>query len=1167
MNDLNNTPFQRRKKTETIKDIVKTVNGVIPDANGNIVFNGGDAVNVGDITQLPTADKTNIVNALKEQNTKLAGKANQSDLNTISTNLTAKADKIHTHTELHTHLNKIQLDKLGEDSQGKLTYNGSLITWSNTDGTTINDASTTSTTETWSSNKINVEIGKKSNTSHIHSISDVTNLQTSLDNKSIIGHKHTLLDLSDVDVSNKANGNVITYDSASSKFKSLPLPSGSGSGATNLDGLTDVDISTTTPLEGDILTFKSGMWKSGTAPVISSGTTYTIELSRWGITLGIPNKPYVDAHYNAADANIQGINNAIVWAYNNGFRYIIMPKGDYALCYPREIVIKQKNLTFDLNGSTFKVIYDSDSKSPFDPRVGANDYYAYPSASLPGISFNLEAAYNSHIINGKIIGCKADRSFSNPKEREQEWTVGIQLSKSTSFCSVRNCDISHYMADAIAFENSAFGEYAEFGLGLTVNDLDKTTGAVIASTNTTLISDFIPIPTNTTYPSYNSFLITGFGFTRTTGLITKDFGVYFYRADNTFIGALHEKKIYAPVTIPPGATKYRFVFYNETVLNRTSTAMSIHLKFGLTPHHNIIERNEIYGCYRGGIQPGGNDNIIQDNIIHDIGTSFLDGKPIFYDPTRYAINQEDAYGDSTVIRNNLIYDCFTGILCGSYNALIENNRIYNCLYNAMGLYTMMKGVIRGNYIYKCGGNITLMGGHFSTTHVEISSNTFVGAGMNWGSGTEYRVNAHDNTFIDPTNNIDLFNEDIHSFKNNHFKFNKYHTTIVSIIVNRMDGCTFEYMGTGQKDITLVTKEMVCGVFNSMNLRMNTRNQTSKREKIKIRDCKFNNSIVMNEVTGVKQKTIDIRESELKDSVLKVANLNVIGEYPTILVKNSDISTKTGTYLFESSINTSAGYGIIELEKCNIDISNADFLYFIKNGYTVVTKTSTLAIKKSNVNYSGTGKLALNYYSHKNTMVNFISAENRFYNITLPAPDIDKLITYDPDNFSESKPSSGYFFVGQTKDSAFPVSGGYKGWICLTSGEACEAQWSTNLPVTTGYRIYNGTLVYEALNDGKTSNNAPTFPTGVDSVIQDKNGMTPWVSSTNFTVGALIVPSVSNNFYYECTTSGTSGATEPSWTASSGSTTSDGNVVWTARKIVTWKNIGTKAILNPYGLIS
>ena len=107
---------------------------------------------------------------------------------------------------------------------------------------------------------------------------------------------------------------------------------------------------------------------------------YLIELDKWNIKQGLPTKPYTDADYIIADTNIQGINNAIQFAYNNGHTSIVLPRGEYALCYPREIMMIS-NMTFDLNGSTLKVIYDSDRKSPFDNRT-TSDYYNFKGNSI-----------------------------------------------------------------------------------------------------------------------------------------------------------------------------------------------------------------------------------------------------------------------------------------------------------------------------------------------------------------------------------------------------------------------------------------------------------------------------------------------------------------------------------------------------------------------------------------------------------------------------------------------------------------------------------------------------------------------------------------------------------------------------------------------------------------
>lgn len=60
--------------------------------------------------------------------------------------------------------------------------------------------------------------------------------------------------------------------------------------------------------------------------------------------------------------------------------------------------------------------------------------------------------------------------------------------------------------------------------------------------------------------------------------------------------------------------------------------------------------------------------------------------------------------------------------------------------------------------------------------------------------------------------------------------------------------------------------------------------------------------------------------------------------------------------------------------------------------------------------------------------------------------------------------------------------------------------------------------------------------------------TAWAALTSKTTSNTVYPTTENGFYYNCTTAGTTAASEPTWPTVSGSTVTDGTVVWTA---VTW----------------
>ena len=58
------------------------------------------------------------------------------------------------------------------------------------------------------------------------------------------------------------------------------------------------------------------------------------------------------------------------------------------------------------------------------------------------------------------------------------------------------------------------------------------------------------------------------------------------------------------------------------------------------------------------------------------------------------------------------------------------------------------------------------------------------------------------------------------------------------------------------------------------------------------------------------------------------------------------------------------------------------------------------------------------------------------------------------------------------------------------------------------------------------------------------GITIWAASKSYVLNQSIGPTTPNGHRYVCTTAGTSGSTEPTWTTGSGDTVADGSVVWT-----------------------
>jgi hypothetical protein len=887
------------------------------------------------------------------------------------------------------------------------------------------------------------------------------------------------------------------YDSATEKIKPSALPAGfeGPPGPAGPQGLTGPigPQGLTGPVGPQGLKGETGptgpIGPTGPSGNAMSGITYIIETGRWGITTGIPVKPYVNEDYIRADTNIQGFNSAIQWATENGYSHIILPKGTYPICYPRTIMITQSNITVDFNGSTLKVIYDSDRKSPFDTRTGVTDFYNFPgkfSNGQDGVSIKLQGVTNSHIKNLVLIGCKDDRSFNTTAEASIEWTYGIQVIRGSSFSSVRNCKVSSYMGDAISFDSTSFQDYAEFGLGLTVNDIDRKTGTIIPATGKTLVTQMLNLATT----EYDSFLIGGSGYSRQTAINTKEVDVFYYAADNTYLGRYEYKKIYTPISIPPGAKKFRFLFNNETI---TTKNMQISLKFGLTPHHNIIEYCEVYNIHRGGITLGGNYNVIQNCILHD-GTGMLDRKPIFTDPTRYGINQEDSYGDNCIIRNNLFYNLGHGILAGCYTLEIHNNHFYNLGGIGINLYSLHAANVKENYLYRCQTGIGLMTAHLQNAHVNIENNTIAFTNSTGLSGEGYDVYFHRNTIIDP-GVFFMPDDDKFICQNNHFQWTDSYAGIPTITVNRVEDCTFEGLTT-QRDVNFRVYEINNTVMTNMNLRIETRNQKTVAEKVIFTDCRFRKCLLNNHVFATKQRTAIFNKCKLSDSVVKIGNINTPGESPITKLSNCELFITMNTYLFQTEFNT--GYGWIEADRCRIQISNSSFLYLLTNVFSVAG-TNSIFLKNTEIVYSGAGRLSLAYYNatNKKAVKTFSSAKNVFTNINLPIGEVGIYIDYDPSEEGTASPSSGRWFRNQTYGNASPVAGGFIGWICISSGIANKVTWAASALTVKGDQINSAGHVYEAIAAGTTGGSAPIWPTASGATVTD--GTVTWQEVGNLAV--------------------------------------------------------------------
>lgn len=155
-------------------------------------------------------------------------------------------------------------------------------------------------------------------------------------------------------------------------------------------------------------------------------------------------------------------------------------------------------------------------------------------------------------------------------------------------------------------------------------------------------------------------------------------------------------------------------------------------------------------------------------------------------------------------------------------------------------------------------------------------------------------------------------------------------------------------------------------------------------------------------------------------------------------------------------------------------------------------------------------------------------------------------------------------VAVVDSSGFPDWGGTEGKIigdkilptestgfyyeCTTAGTTggTEPEW----PITQDDTIADGTVVW-------------TARTFFDAVAAEPRNFVTWQASTAFTTDDSAWPTVKNGFYYECTTAGTTGGSEPTFPTTRGDTVADGTVIWTCRGL--WYDLDYPSVGD--GLIS
>lgn len=647
---------------------------------------------------------------------------------------------------------------------------------------------------------------------------------------------------------------------------------------------------------------------------------YMIELGRWGITQGLPIKRpevinsvsvncYADADYTLAYNNMMGFNNAFAWAKASGYNKVTVPFGIYSVCYSNisdkdyenKIVINFDNFSVDLNGSTFKVMYDSVKRSPYDKIKSGNIWITNtaPTYAFPGTMMVVRDCNFTEVKNGKIIGDKIDRDFTLPNERGIDNTYGILAGGNCKYINIEGHDVSLFMGDGVAVSSGKNNTFIKVGYDMkwVLGELD-TNGSFIAS-NAHCVSDYISVSPNTPH------FLQGYGYTQgLTALVSRRYTVYMYDANKSFLNKTTQFALKDFTTTK--LTKFIRLVVEEISVDPNGWQMQ--LKTGYYGSYLTFQNNYIHHNHRGGMSPGVNDMFIINNHFYNNGEAYdyennlpgaanTNGTPW---TTRYHINMEDSQGFNIHIIGNKFENGRIGIAARGYNYVIRDNWFKNC---GVVLYRMIYATVKDNYFEgpSAGFNTYPYDTPWNSyqdyiRYWDIEGNVIEGDFIVVGNATIKNIS---NNTIQGMVSLQC---DVNNFRDNLFKIDKdigFAEVINLKTVSNIYGCSF-IKSNQSKAKNSITFEN-CTLYDC----------TFKNIKIQV-----DNNVVIKDST-ITDLGFNIRGASLKLDSCKVSH----GTYS--LLNNYPINPENSAFI---NIITSTVPTSLELKNCDITSNSGQSIF-------------------------------------------------------------------------------------------------------------------------------------------------------------------------------------------------------------------------------------------------
>ncbi|WP_273851275.1 right-handed parallel beta-helix repeat-containing protein [Guptibacillus spartinae] len=448
--------------------------------------------------------------------------------------------------------------------------------------------------------------------------------------------------------------------------------------------INDIDTTSVSPTEGNILEYQDGKWRPSintSIPSSNNQSSYVLELERWNVK---------NDGTDAVNTTI-GINNALVWAAQQHYKEVVLPTGLY-LIDENSSIRPRSYMTLDLNGSTLKV------------RNNGLIKYAI-------IKFDENQQY-SRVTNGRIEGDKDNHDYTTIPSTH-EFGYGISVGYDTPlegsnirFITLDNLEVFNCTGDAItiASVNGTLktikgDEFESGGISLIDGTVNNQSNRIRYKLNISMQQASIK--------KYGYFGLYGGSYGGLGNDIKTDiYDVVFYRKNNTFLSSKVENQFFDEVEVPIGAEYAKVILHQKELPSSSGSTISIRVPH--IPKNIFIEKCNLHDCRRLGISlTGGKHVLIKDCTIHHIsGTAPQSGIDI---EDARDINQY-IFIDNNHFHDNSAHDI---IAVSGRHLNITNNKLSKSLIIQNGAN---RSIINGNFFIK--SEINLKGDAiFSNNHI------------------------------------------------------------------------------------------------------------------------------------------------------------------------------------------------------------------------------------------------------------------------------------------------------------------------------------------------------------------------------------------------------------------------------------------------------------------